>query len=143
MCNPSQSKFFYYRPQRSWAKVIFLHLSVILLTGGCTWSGPGGCTWSGPGGCTWSGPGGTWQTPPGPDTPQDQTRSPPWDQTRYPPPGPDQVPPGTRHPPGPDTPRSDTPLGPDPPGAADSGIRSTSGRYASYWNAFLFSCNFR
>ena len=25
---------FYYRPQRSWAKVIFLHVSVILLTGG-------------------------------------------------------------------------------------------------------------
>ena len=114
----------YYRPQRSWAKVIFLHLSVILLTGGGTWSGtgvggvpgqvpggvpglvPGGCTWSGPrgvylvwswGGCTWSGPGGcTWQTPspPGPGTP-----------------------PGTRYPPG---------------------IRTTSGRYASYWNAFLF-----
>ena len=67
-------------PAASWAKVIFLHLSVILLTegggvpglvrggylvwslGGCTWSGPGGCTWSGPGGCTW-------QTPPGPGTP--------------------------------------------------------------------------
>ena len=25
-----------------------------------------------------------------------------------------------------------------PPGAATSGIRSTIGRYASYWNAFLF-----
>ena len=24
-----------------------------------------------------------------------------------------------------------------PPGTADSGIRSTIGRYASYWNAFL------
>ena len=24
----------FYRPQRSWAKVIFLHVSVILLTGG-------------------------------------------------------------------------------------------------------------
>ena len=32
-----QSRYFtyFYRPQRSWAKVIFLHLSVILLTGGC------------------------------------------------------------------------------------------------------------
>ena len=29
---------FCYRPQRSWAKVIFLHLSVILLTGGVVWS---------------------------------------------------------------------------------------------------------
>ena len=27
-----------YRPQRSWAKVMFLHLSVILLTGGGVWS---------------------------------------------------------------------------------------------------------
>ena len=61
------------------------------------------------------------------DTPQDQT-----------PPGPG------RHPP-----RSDTPPGPGrhppsqdqadpPPREADSSIRSTSGRYASYWNAFLF-----
>ena len=25
-----------------------------------------------------------------------------------------------------------------PPGTADSGIRSTIGQYASYWNAFLF-----
>ena len=55
-------------------------------------------------------------------------------------------PPGTRHPPGPDTPLGpDTPPGADthppeqtPPREADSGIRSTSGRYASYWNAFLF-----
>ena len=56
-----------------------------------------------------------------------------------PPPGPGR-PPQTRQ----------TPLGPgrppdqaDPPGPgrlpreADSSIRSTSGRYASYWNAFL------
>ena len=38
------------------------------------------------------------------------------------------------------------PLGADPPGSrppreADSSIRSTSGRYASYWNAFLFQYN--
>ena len=32
----------FYRPQRSWAKVIFLHLSVILLTGGCGGLVPGG-----------------------------------------------------------------------------------------------------
>ena len=38
-------------------------------------------------------------------------------------------PPQSRHP------RADTP----PPQKADSSIRSMSGRYASYWNAFLFS----
>ena len=37
-------------------------------------------------------------------------------------------PPGTTTPPGADT----------PPREADSGIRSTSGRYSSHWNAFLF-----
>ena len=42
-----------------------------------------------------------------------------------------EPPPGTR-PPSP--PRH----GDHPPREADSGIRSTSGRYASYWNAFLF-----
>ena len=47
------------------------------------------------------------------------------------PPGPD--PPGTRHPPGPVT-----PLGPGTPlSRACWEIRSTSGRYASYWNAIL------
>ena len=52
-----------YRPQRSWGKVMFLHVSVILFTGGCLVQGeglvPGGClvqgdVWSrgvpGPGG---------------------------------------------------------------------------------------------
>ena len=71
---------------------------------------------------------------PGADTPQSRpppgTRSPPDLHTHTPPPSrspPEQTPPGTppgsRHP---------------PPGEADSSIRSTSGRYASYWNAFLF-----
>ena len=46
-------KLHFYRPQRSWTKVIFLHVSVILLTGGV--SGPGGGVWS-QGGV--SGPGG-------------------------------------------------------------------------------------
>ena len=32
----------YYRPQRSWGKVMFLHVSVILFTGGCLVPG-GGC----------------------------------------------------------------------------------------------------
>ena len=53
------------------------------------------------------------QTPPGTRHPPPGTR-PPWDHT----PPPDQTPPGTIPPPE---------------------IRSTSGRYASYWNAFLFS----
>ena len=73
------------------------------------------------------------------------------------PPPQEQTPaPGADTPLGPDppeqTPRDQTPpqadiaLGADPgsrhpPREADSGIiRSTSGRYASYWNAFLFGC---
>ena len=43
--------------------------------------------------------------------------------------------PRSRHPPRADTPPS--------PREADSGIRSTSGRYASYWNAFLFLLQWR
>ena len=46
----------------------------------------------------------------------------PWEQTPL-----DQTPPGSRHPPGADTPQE-----------ADTSIRSMSGWYASYWNAFLF-----
>ena len=72
-------------------------------------------------------------------TPQDQT--PPWTRQVHPPdqagtPPRDQTPPGTRHPPGPG--RYSPPGTRHPPGTADSGIRSTFGRYASYWNAFLF-----
>ena len=68
-----------------------------------------------------------WHIPlPAPDpldqTSPPQTRPSPWDQT----PQPDQTPP-TRQPPG-----------PDPPPEADCSIRSTSGWYASYWNAFLY-----
>ena len=47
-------------------------------------------------------------------------------------------PPRTRQPP-----RGQRPPGPDPPPEADSSIRSTSGRYASYWNAFLLLFYFR
>ena len=55
------------------------------------------------------------------------------------PPGADTPPPRSRHPPTaePPPPGSSPPPPPPPPGA-DSSIRSTSGRYASYWNAFLF-----
>ena len=141
----------FHRPQRSWAKVMFLQTSVILLTGGvCS---RGGCVSQHA----------LRQTPPRPpeQTPPDQT--PPPEQTL-----PDQMPPKadtpwSRHlppradtppqskpprpetpqdqtPPGPDTPKPDTPLDQTHPlREAHSGIRSTSGRYASYWNAFLSS----
>ena len=74
------------------AKVMFLHLSVILLTGG-----------------------------------EYLTRNPP--RTREVPPRDQTHPPQTRQ-------------EPPPPGTADSGIRSTFGRYASYWNAFLSTVTF-
>ena len=56
------------------------------------------------------------------------------------------TPPRSRHPPRPESPlRPGTPP-PDqahhPPQESDARIRSMSGRYASYWNAFLFSCSF-
>ena len=54
----------------------------------------------------------------------------------------EQTPPGSRHPPRTDPP--ETPPGadtPSPPREADSGIWSTTGRYASYLNAFLFMLN--
>ena len=66
--------------------------------------------------------------PPRPGThPQSRhprTRYPSWVRT----PSLDQATPGSRHPPGADTPRS----------SACWEIRSTSGRYASYWNAILW-----
>ena len=79
------------------------------------------------------------QTPPLPSRhPPEQTPL----QSRHPAPRPDTPPPPrSRH-----SPRADTAPGPDtpppPPGQThprepDSGIWSTSGRYASYWNAFL------
>ena len=61
------------------------------------------------------------------------------------PPRADTPPSGAGHPPGADTPQQQTPPQEQtppqsrqpPPPEADSGIRSTNGRYASYWNAFL------
>ena len=100
-------KYIYYRPQRSWAKVIFSQASVCPQGGVCL----SAC----------------WDIPP---------------QQHHPPP--------SRHPPGADTPRTryappgpDPPPGSRPPREADSSIRSTSGRYASYWNAFLFNKGWR
>ena len=91
-------------------------------------------------------------TPPGPGRPPDQADTPQTRQTpprtrqtppRAPgrhPPGPGRHPPGPRHPLGPGRPppdQADTPRPGRPPREADCSIRSTSGRYASYWNAFL------
>ena len=53
----------------------------------------------------------------------------PWEQTPTTPTPPEHTPPRT------DT----TPGAYTPPSEADSGIRSMSGRYASYWNAFLLN----
>ena len=78
------------------------------------------------------------ENPPGRETPPDQAdppagRTPPGQgephRTRQTPPA-GRKPPGQGEPPGP---------GRTPPDQADSRIRSTSGRYASYWNAFLFT----
>ena len=99
------------------AKVIFLHLSVILFTGGVSTRENPPCQKEPPR---------TSQTPPGADTtPPAQT---------------DLPTPGSRHPP---RSRHHPPPGPGrPPPEADFSLRSTSGRYASYWNAFLFvQCN--
>ena len=68
--------------------------------------------------------------PPGPGRPpRDQTDQPPWDQADHPP---MESPPNGERPP-PSGTRQTT-----PPREADSSIRSTSGRYTSFWNAFLF-----
>ena len=59
------------------------------------------------------------------------------------PPGSRDATPGSRHPHPPRSrhPPEQTPPAADTPPEADSGIRSMSGRYVSYWNAFL-SCLF-
>ena len=134
---------YFYLPQRSWGKVMFLHLSVILFTGGCLphpWT----------------------DTPPGrhPLGRHPQGR-PPWADTPWADTRPGQTlalgrHPLSRHPPWQtphwadtpwaDTPQAYTPLGRHPtaqcmlrytPHPVHAGIWSTSGRYASYWNAFL------
>ena len=73
----------YYRPQRSWVKVIFSQACVCPQGGGVSASVHAGIS-----------------TPPGPDTPQSRPPGPdtPWDQT--PPFPPEQTPPGPDTPPG-------------------------------------------
>ena len=111
---------FYYRPQRSWAKVMFLQASVILSTGGRGVSGR--------------------ENPPSRETPPAE-RAPPLARRtprarRTPLPGKENPPPGQGEPPS--RARRTPPAG-RPPGQGDTppSIRSMSGRYASYWNAFL------
>ena len=115
------NKTLYYRPQCSCGKVMFSQASVILFTEG------GVC----PGGeCVW-------QTPP--------RQTPPWADTL--------TPPLARHTPPPDRHRADTPPGQTPPRQTPTWQTPPSqtppsrhpprdgycsGRYASYWNAFLF-----
>ena len=102
----------FYRPQRSWAMVIFSQASVC----------PQGGSASVHAGIYLPG-----ADPPGADTP------------RADPPGPHT--PLVADPPRADPPRSRPPMSRHPPGAdppqANSSIRSTSGWYASYWNPFL------
>ena len=113
-----------YRPQRSWAKVMFLQASVILSMGGCLPQCMLGCQTPPDQAPTQE------HTHPGADTPQSRHHT---SQSRHHtpqsrPPPPRADPPGSRHPPGPGTPSLE----------ADASIRSMSGQYASYWNAFLF-----
>ena len=141
----------FYRPQRSWAKVIFSQACVKNSVHG----GGGGCLPQCMLGYTPPRPG---RHPPKPGRHPPKSR-PPWTrqtppQTRQTPPRPgrhpprpgrhppeqtplDQVdtPPDQADPPGPGRPPPDQ--ADTPPPEADSSIRSTSGRYASYWNAFL------
>ena len=109
---PLSNTVFFYRPQRSWGKLIFLQASVILLTGGA-WSrgvpGPGACLLRG-GVCS----GGVWVS----------------------------APEGGLFPRGVPGPRGVSgPGGCLLPGGAwwrPCQDGHCCGRYASYWNAFLF-----
>ena len=110
---------YYYRPQTKFEKVMFSQVSVCPQGGVC----PIAC----------------WDAHPQDKTPPDQT--PP---RADPPPGsrqtpPEQALPKCRHPPPEHTPppRVDT-----TPRSACWEIRETSGRYASYWNAYLFGKTF-
>ena len=109
----------FYRPQRSWGKVMFLQASLILLTGG--WRSASVHAGIAPPGNRHpleQTPTPQEQTPPRTDTPQ--SRHPPQEQT---------PPSGADIPPGADT---------TPQSRACWEIWSTRGWYASYWNANLF-----
>ena len=130
----------FYCPQRSCGKVMFSQASVILFTGR-----RGVSVADTPG-----------QTPPWADTTQADTPpgrhlqedTPPWEDTplgRHSPPGkhpPGQTPPGPVHA-GIHTSPAQCMLGYTPPAQCLLGYDGhCSGRYASYWNAFLFTIVF-
>ena len=113
-----------YHPQRSWGKVMFLQASVILLTGGVGTSPP----WEE------TPPSGSRHTPLEADTPLPPGADPPKQISlgQHPPDHtPETTPPQSRHPP-----RADPPGNRSPQWACCE-IRSTRGRYTSYWNAIL------
>ena len=122
-------RVFFYRPQRSWGKVIFSQVCVILFTGG--WGGglPQCMLGYRP---PWE------QTPPPEQTPPKQTpprADNPQEQTPLPGSRPPEQTPSR-----PDTPRTDTPWEQTPPRCrACWEIQSTRGQYATFWNAMLFS----
>ena len=103
------------------AKVMFLHVCVILFTGGS----PG----------RENPPSRENPRPMGPPGQGDPPLGPPWAGRTPLPTG--RPPTRSSYPP-----RADCPPPPDPPGKHTSSIRSTSGRYACYWNAFLYCLDF-
>ena len=121
----SLNQCLYYRPPTKFAKVMFLHLSVILFTGG-------GCLPQCMLGYTsqWE------QTTPWEYTSPPRSRHPHWSRHTG----------GSRHPQSrcPPSPRADTPWVQTPIEqtpilhSACWEIRPISGPYASYWNAYLF-----
>ena len=153
---PKISTFIFTGRNEVVAKVMFLHVSVILLTGGVSGQPPHRENPPGPGRPPHrENPPGTRQTPPpgresplrtrqtpplqtrqtppaGRTPPQNQADTSPWqgeppldqaDPQQGEPPWQGKAPPGMENP---------------PPREADDSIRSMSGRYASYWNAYLF-----
>ena len=131
------SQTIFYRPQRSWAKVMFLQASVILSTGG------GGGSLAGRTPPARRHPPSketplAGRTPPSRETPGKETPLPlphPSPQQGDPPPSP-RV---RRTPRSGRTPQQVDPQQGDPPGRQNppTGIRSMSGWYAYHWNAFL------
>ena len=118
------SRMHFYCTQHSCGKAMFLHLSVILFTGGLSGRHPHGRHTHPPWAET------PWVDTPWADTPPGaQTRTPSWAD----------IPWACEHTPWTDTPPgrqpvwADTPLGRHPA----LGDGHCSGRYASYWNAFL------
>ena len=112
----------FYRPKRSFGQGN-------VFTGVCLSTGGGGGRVSASVHAGMPYPPGTWQTPPR------TWQNPP--RIRHHPPRPGRPPRIRHHPTGSDTTTTPPDLADPPPREADSSIRSTSGRYASYWNAFL------